>query len=72
MGLYKRTFPNKIGHGTILGRSFCRLRVPTKILWPTRYTYPVNEQNLNQVNYDLAASAIGGDNQTTKLFWDVN
>jgi len=39
---------------------------------PTRYTYPVNEQNLNQVNYDLAASAIGGDNQTTKLFWDVN
>ena len=39
---------------------------------PTRYTYPVNEQNLNQVNYDAASSVIGGDNQTTKLFWDVN
>ena len=33
MGLYKTTFPNKIGHGTTLGRSFRRLRVPTKMLW---------------------------------------
>ncbi|WP_342662753.1 SusD/RagB family nutrient-binding outer membrane lipoprotein [Gelidibacter mesophilus] len=39
---------------------------------PTRYTYPVNEQNLNVDNYTAAASAIGGDDQTTKLFWDVN
>lgn len=37
---------------------------------PTRYTYPINEQNLNKVNYTAAAAAIGGDNQTTKLFWD--
>lgn len=37
---------------------------------PTRYTYPINEQNLNKVNYTAAASAIGGDKQTTKLFWD--
>ena len=37
---------------------------------PTRYTYPINEQNLNKVNYTAVAAAIGGDNQTTKLFWD--
>ncbi|MDR7209052.1 SusD/RagB family nutrient-binding outer membrane lipoprotein [Flavobacterium piscis] len=37
---------------------------------PTRYTYPINEQNLNKTNYTAASTAIGGDNQTTKLFWD--
>jgi hypothetical protein len=39
---------------------------------PTRYTYPISEQNLNVTNYDAASSAIGGDTQTTQLFWDVN
>ncbi|WP_159022768.1 SusD/RagB family nutrient-binding outer membrane lipoprotein [Formosa sp. L2A11] len=39
---------------------------------PTRYTYPVNEQNLNETNWSAASAAIGGDSQTTKLFWDVN
>lgn len=37
---------------------------------PLRFTYPVNEQNLNKANYDAAASAIGGDLVKTKLFWD--
>ncbi len=37
---------------------------------PLRYTYPVRERNLNRVNYDAAAAAIGGDAMTTKLFWD--
>ena len=37
---------------------------------PTRYTYPINEQNLNKTNYAAAATAIGGDKQTTKVFWD--
>jgi hypothetical protein len=37
---------------------------------PTRYTYPVNEQNLNIVNYKAASTSIGGDKQTTKVFWD--
>ncbi|ULQ56780.1 SusD/RagB family nutrient-binding outer membrane lipoprotein [Flavihumibacter rivuli] len=37
---------------------------------PVRYTYPFNEQNLNKANYDAAASKIGGDKVTTKLFWD--
>jgi hypothetical protein len=39
---------------------------------PTRYTYPVSEQNLNEENWTAASSAIGGDSQTTKLFFDVN
>lgn len=38
--------------------------------FPVRFTYPVNEQNLNTANYDAAASAIGGDKVETKLFWD--
>jgi hypothetical protein len=37
---------------------------------PVRLTYPVSEQNLNKGNYDKAASDIGGDALTTKLFWD--
>ena len=37
---------------------------------PTRYTYPVSEQNLNKTNYTSASTAIGGDKQTTKVFWD--
>jgi len=38
---------------------------------PLRYTYPSNEQNLNEANYQEASSAIGGDAVTTKLFWDI-
>ena len=34
---------------------------------PTRYTYPVNEQNLNEANWSAASAAIGGDSQTTKI-----
>jgi hypothetical protein len=39
---------------------------------PLRYTYPINEQNLNPTNYDAASSAIGGDTQQTPIFWDVD
>jgi hypothetical protein len=38
---------------------------------PVRYPYPVNEQNVNRTNFEAAASAIGGDDVTTKLWWDV-
>jgi PBP1b-binding outer membrane lipoprotein LpoB len=50
------------------------LNIPTDsgLPVPTRYTYPVNEQNLNETNWIAASTAIGGDDQTTKLFWDVN
>ncbi|WP_203296057.1 SusD/RagB family nutrient-binding outer membrane lipoprotein [Luteirhabdus pelagi] len=39
---------------------------------PLRFTYPVIEQNLNSGSYNAAASAIGGDELTTPVFWDVN
>ena len=39
---------------------------------PTRFTYPVDEQNLNTANYEQAAQAMGGDELTYQLFWDVN
>lgn len=39
---------------------------------PTRFTYPINEQTLNKANYEAAATAIGGDLLTTKLFWDIH
>jgi len=37
---------------------------------PVRFTYPTREQTINGTNYAAAASAIGGDELTTKLFWD--
>jgi hypothetical protein len=37
---------------------------------PKRFLYPVNEQTLNRDSYYEAASAIGGDLMSTKLFWD--
>ncbi len=49
------------------------LNVPVDLTYadiPRRYTYPVQEQNLNTVNYTAAAAAIGGDVVQTKLFWD--
>jgi len=38
---------------------------------PTRFLYPIEEATLNGASYDAAAAAIGGDETTTKLFWDV-
>ncbi len=40
--------------------------------FPNRYTYPIIEQSLNGDNYSSAASAIGGDEAETQLFWDLN
>ncbi len=39
---------------------------------PVRYTFPIGEQTLNGDSYNAAATAIGGDAVTTKLFWDIN
>lgn len=39
--------------------------------YPTRYTYPTNEQTLNNKHYTTASSAIGGDKVDVKLFWDI-
>jgi len=38
---------------------------------PVRYPYPPTESTLNGANVQTAASAIGGDKATTKIFWDV-
>lgn len=35
-----------------------------------RLTYPYEEQTLNAANYEAAASAIGGDRHSTKLWWN--
>jgi hypothetical protein len=51
------------------------LNVPEGLTYgdiPVRYTYPVQEQNLNIENYNRASSAIGGDAVTVKIFWDKN
>lgn len=38
---------------------------------PTRMTYPAPEQSLNKVNYEAAAATLaGGDDATSKVFWD--
>lgn len=37
---------------------------------PVRYPYPVNEQNVNRLNYEAASEAIGGDDVSTKLWFD--
>jgi Susd and RagB outer membrane lipoprotein len=37
---------------------------------PLRFPYPVNEQNVNRINYEAASTAIGGDDVATKLWWD--
>ena len=39
---------------------------------PMRMPYPYNENKMNLTNYTAAAAAIGGDQATTKLFWDKN
>jgi hypothetical protein len=46
------------------------LALNNKTPFPNRFTYPLNEQQLNGTNYTAAASAIGGDKPETKLFWD--
>ena len=38
---------------------------------PVRLTYSVLEQNLNKSNFEAASTAIGGDDVTTKLFFDI-
>ncbi len=38
---------------------------------PVRQPYPFNEEDLNLENYEQAAEAIGGDQVSTRLFWDT-
>ena len=39
---------------------------------PLRFPYPIQEVNLNNANYQTAAAAMGGDEVTSRIFWDVD
>jgi hypothetical protein len=39
--------------------------------FPVRFSYPINEQDVNVVNYNAAAAAIGGDVTSTRLWFDT-
>lgn len=39
---------------------------------PRRYIYPNDEPNINGTNYDAASAAMGGDNLSSRVFWDIN
>jgi hypothetical protein len=50
------------------------LNVPEGMVYgdiPLRYVYPYNEVLQNKANYEAAAAAIGGDETSTPIFWDV-
>ena len=40
--------------------------------FPVRFYYPAKESNVNEPNVVAASQAIGGDEVTTKLFWDIH
>jgi hypothetical protein len=37
---------------------------------PTRFKYPINIRSMNPENYKKAVSAMGGDENTTKVWWE--
>ena len=39
---------------------------------PLRFTYPLEEAQLNGDNYTAAGKAINGDDASTPIFWDIN
>ncbi len=41
-------------------------------LVPRRYTYPVDEPSRNGASWEAAASAMGGDEKSSRVFWDAN
>ncbi|MFI2741218.1 SusD/RagB family nutrient-binding outer membrane lipoprotein [Zhouia sp. PK063] len=43
----------------------------TELPTPRRYTYPQEEPTLNGANYEAASSALGGDELSSRIFWDT-
>ncbi len=37
---------------------------------PTRFKYPIAVRTNNPVNYQLAVTSMGGDDNTTKVWWE--
>ncbi len=51
-----------------------QLNVPEGMTYgdiPRRMPYPYNEVQQNKINYEAAAASIGGDETSTKVFWDI-
>lgn len=69
IALYSRPFN---GWTELRRLDYPKITAPVSAIsaFPTRFTYPANQQQLNGTNYAAAAAAIGGDKSTTKLFWD--
>ena len=61
IAMYNRGFEGWSVYRMFDGAITFNLPADTENPIPTRFTYPVNEQTLNETNYDAASSAIGGD-----------
>jgi hypothetical protein len=71
---YIRLYNRGFDAWTLIRRlDYPEMAVPVNALsdFPVRFTYPILEQNINTSNYNAASAAIGGDDVTTKLFWDL-
>lgn len=71
IALYNRTFASWL---SVRRLDYPVLTAPKRrnSSFPLRYTYPINEQNLNESNHKKAAERIGGDKVDRPLFWDKN
>jgi len=71
LALYNRGFE---GWSTYRIYGFPTMNIPPVSLEdvPRRYTYPEDEPSINGSSYEAAASAMGGDLKSSKVFWDVN
>lgn len=58
------------GHNGVKGDDLMNQAYNTTDLTPKRLSYPIIEQTLNGVNYNAAASKIGGDRVDNPLWWD--
>lgn len=74
LGMYVRglegwTFYRRLGFPTMNMPPFPEPTVNGAI--PRRMAYAINEQTLNAANYAAAVAAMGGDEMSTRIFWDV-
>lgn len=72
IGLFNRGFLAWVEYRRL---NYPELNVPASTPggpFPDRYTYPVSEQTSNYENYTAAAAAMGTDELTTLVFWDVS
>lgn len=68
---YTMTWQSKDESGEVIDKSEVYSFVPLVNLddVPYRNKYPINEQSINEINYNEASERIGGDLQKTKLWW---